>query len=76
MGHSPSLEKAVSEISGPVAVVSLFSGEGLHGGHDAMMTQLRRKDVVYVGNVGSFPGLEKLIVTAVDNAIADQLMTV
>jgi sirohydrochlorin cobaltochelatase len=74
LDEPPSLERAVSKISGPVAVVGLFSGEGLHGGHDAMqlMAQLERKDVIYVGNVGSFPGLEKLIATAVDNGIADQ----
>jgi sirohydrochlorin ferrochelatase len=78
LDEPPSLEIAVSKISGPVAVVGLFSGEGLHGGHDAMrlMAQLKRKDVIYVGNVGAFPGLEKLIATAVDNAIADQLTAV
>ncbi len=41
-----------------------------------LMAQLGRKDVIYVGNVGTFPGLEKLIATAVDNAIADQLTAV
>jgi sirohydrochlorin ferrochelatase len=73
LDEPPSLDKTASEISGPVAVVGLFSGEGLHGGNDAMrlMAQLGRKDAVYVGNVGSFPGLEKLIAKAVDNAIAE-----
>ena len=72
LDEPPSLEKAVAKIRGPVAVVGLFTGEGLHGGHDVMrlMAQLERKDVIYVGNVGSFPGLEKLIAAAVDNAIA------
>ena len=75
LDEPPSLEKTASKFSGPVAVVGLFSGEGLHGGHDAMrlMAQVERKDVIYVGNAGSFPGLEKLIATAVDNAIAHQL---
>jgi sirohydrochlorin ferrochelatase len=78
LDEPPSLEKAVSEISGPVAIVGLFSGEGLHGGNDAtrLMAQLDRKDAIYVGNVGSFPGLEKLIATAVDSAITDQPMAV
>lgn len=78
LDERPSLEKTVSEISGPVVVVGLFSGEGLHGGNDAtrLMSQLGRKDAIYAGNVGTFPGLEKLIATAVDNAIADQLTAV
>jgi sirohydrochlorin ferrochelatase len=78
LDEPPSLEKAVSEISGPVAIVGLFSGDGLHGGNDAtrLMAQLDRKDAIYVGNVGSFPGLEKLIATAVDSAITDQPMGV
>ena len=78
LDEPPSLEKTVSEISGPVAVVGLFSGEGLHGGNDTMrlMSQLGRKDAIYVGNVGSLAGIEKLIATAVDTAIARQLTAV
>jgi len=41
-----------------------------------LMVQLGRKDVIYVRNVGTFMGLEKLIATAVDNSIADQSMVV
>lgn len=68
----PSLETTVSEIRGRIAIVGLFSGDGLHGGADArrLMAQLERNDVIYVGNVGLFSGLEKLIATAVNNEIA------
>jgi len=41
-----------------------------------LLVQLGRKDVIYVRNVGTFTGLEKLIATAVDNSIADQSMVV
>ena len=62
----------MSEIEGAIAVAGLFSGDGLHGGDDAkrLMAQLNRDDVIYVGNVGLFSGLEKLIAAALNNAIA------
>lgn len=71
LDEAPSLQTIVSGIKGPVAVAGLFSGDGLHGGGDAarLMAQLGRDDVIYVGNVGLFAGLEKLISTAVNNAL-------
>lgn len=72
LDEAPSLEMAISEIEGAIAVAGLFSGDGLHGGDDAkrLMAQLNRDDVIYVGNVGLFSGLEKLIAAAINNAIA------
>jgi sirohydrochlorin ferrochelatase len=72
LDEAPSLEMAMSEIEGAIAVAGLFSGDGLHGGDDAkrLMAQLNRDDVIYVGNVGLFSGLEKLIAAAINNAIA------
>ncbi len=72
LDEAPSLEMAMSEIEGAIAVAGLFSGDGLHGGDDAkrLMAQLNRDDVIYVGNVGLFSGLKKLIAAAINNAIA------
>jgi sirohydrochlorin ferrochelatase len=71
LDEAPSLKMAVAEIEGAIAVAGLFSGDGLHGGNDAkrLMMQLDRNDVIYVGNIGLYSGLEKLIAAAVTNAI-------
>ena len=73
LDQPPSLAATVSEIRGPIGIVGLFSGDGLHGGHDAarLMVQLDRADAIYVGNVGLFPGLETLIARTVSGKIAE-----
>lgn len=71
LDEAPSLQAVAAEIKGPLVVVGLFSGDGLHGGGDAvrLMAQLDRQDAIYVGNAGLFSGLEKLISTAVNSAL-------
>lgn len=70
--EAPGLETTVSKVEGPVAVAGLFVADGLHGTDDAkrLMARIDRSDVIYVGNVGLYSGLEKLIAAAVINAIA------
>jgi sirohydrochlorin cobaltochelatase len=66
----PSLAQAVSGITGPVVVVGLFAGEGLHGGGDVpkLMSEIERDDAVFAGNVGTFEGIADLVAAAVRRA--------
>lgn len=63
----PSLAEAVAHVGGPVAVVGLFAGEGMHGANDAkrLVMELARKDVILIGPVGTFAGLAGVIAAAV-----------
>jgi sirohydrochlorin ferrochelatase len=67
----PSLHEAANGTAGPVVVVGLFSGEGLHGARDAprLIVELARGDVAYAGVVGSMAGIEDLVVCAVARAV-------
>ncbi|MDQ2081342.1 CbiX/SirB N-terminal domain-containing protein [Xanthobacteraceae bacterium Astr-EGSB] len=69
----PSLAQALDRISGPVVVVGLFAGEGLHGGDDApqLVREAVRADVVFAGNVGTFTGIADVIAAAVRRASTD-----
>jgi sirohydrochlorin cobaltochelatase len=62
----PSLAEAVVDVRGPVVVVGLFAGEGMHGANDAtrLVAQLMREDVTLIGPVGTFPGIAALIAAA------------
>jgi len=70
--ENPSLQEAASGTAGPVVVVGLFSGEGLHGARDAprLIADLARSDVAYAGVVGSMAGIEDLVLRAVARALA------
>lgn len=63
----PSLAQAVAEISGPVAVVGLFVGEGLHGGADVpqLLDEIGRDALVFAGNIGRFTDLADIVAAAV-----------
>jgi sirohydrochlorin cobaltochelatase len=65
--EAPSLADAIEGLDGPIIVVGLFAGEGLHGADDArrLVVELKRDDVVQIGPVGTFAGIEKVIVSAV-----------
>jgi sirohydrochlorin ferrochelatase len=67
----PFLHEATDGVAGPVVVVGLFSGEGLHGARDApkLIAELGRGDVAYAGVVGSMIGIEELAVRAVERAL-------
>ncbi|MBV9978911.1 CbiX/SirB N-terminal domain-containing protein [Bradyrhizobium sp.] len=68
----PFLPEAANGVVGPIVVVGLFSGEGLHGARDAprLIAELARSAVAYAGVVGSMAGIEELVVRAVERAIA------
>jgi sirohydrochlorin ferrochelatase len=65
--EAPSLADAIEGKSGPIIVVGLFAGEGLHGADDAkrLVAELKRDDVMLMGPVGTFAGIETVIVSAV-----------
>lgn len=67
----PSLSETVAQLDGPVIVVGLFSGEGVHGAADArrLVAEVGRSDVIYAGVVAAFPGIERLIESAVRLAL-------
>lgn len=72
LDESPVLAEAVRGDSGPVIVVGLFAGEGLHGGGDAprLIAELDRDDVTFAGNIGAERGLAALIATSIAARLA------
>ena len=70
--EAPSLAGAIEGISGPIIVVGLFAGEGRHGVDDAkrLVAELKRDDVMLIGPVGTFAGIETVIVSAVTRHIS------
>jgi sirohydrochlorin ferrochelatase len=66
----PSLAQVLDGISGPVVVIGLFAGEGLHGGDDApqLVREAGRTDIVFAGNVGTFTGLADVVAAAIRRA--------
>jgi sirohydrochlorin ferrochelatase len=69
--EAPSLEDTVSAVDGPVIVMGMFSGEGLHGARDAprLIAQVGRVDIVYAGVIGNAPGIAHLISCALQAAL-------
>lgn len=67
----PSLRKAAAELTGPIVVLGLFAGDGLHGGNDAprLVAGLGRADAAYAGTIGSLAGIDDLVAAAVVRAI-------
>jgi len=63
----PSLAQATADVQGPIVVVGLFAGEGMHGANDAgrLVAELARKDVILIGPVGALAGIAGLITAAV-----------
>lgn len=68
--ESPEVEAVIAENPGPIVVVGLFVGEGLHGGHDIpeLVARSGRGDVIFAGNVGTFPGVQDVVAAAVRRA--------
>jgi sirohydrochlorin ferrochelatase len=67
----PFLAEAAAAAEGPIVVVGLFSGEGLHGARDAprLIAELERDDIVYAGVIGSTEGIDQLVVASVARAL-------
>ncbi len=65
--QAPSLSDILSDMSGPVVVVGLFAGEGLHGKEDvsSLITAQRRSDIAFAGNVGAWPEIADVVAAAV-----------
>jgi sirohydrochlorin ferrochelatase len=65
--EAPSLADAIEGMSGPIIVVGLFAGEGMHGVNDArrLVAELKRDDVRLIGPASAFTGIERVIVSAV-----------
>ena len=54
--EEPALESAIERMPGPTVVIGLFAGQGLHGAEDVprLIAGLRRPDVAFAGNVGTW----------------------
>lgn len=67
----PFLADAAALVEGPVVVVGLFSGEGMHGAGDAprLIAELGRNDVAYAGVIGSVAGIEDMVARSVASAL-------
>lgn len=63
----PSLAEAVSDRRGPVLVIGLFAGEGMHAAADAprLVAELDRGDVVFAGPAARLEGLAEVVAAAV-----------
>ena len=68
----PLLEEVASSCPGPVIVVGMFSGEGLHGARDAprLVAKLNRADVIYSGVIGDATGIEEIVCSSVVRSLA------
>jgi sirohydrochlorin cobaltochelatase len=69
--ESPSLAEATEGVSGPIIVIGLFAGEGMHGSDDAkrLVAELNRDDTMLIGPVGALVSIETVIVSAVTRYI-------
>jgi len=71
----PSLQTAADALTGPLIVVGMFSGEGLHGASDvprqvADLAKSWADPVVFAGVIGAVPGVEELIAASVHGVLA------
>ena len=65
LDEPPALTDCVRRLAGPVIVIALFIGDGLHGGEDvpALMRALRC-DVTFGGSVGAWPEIAEIVSAA------------
>jgi len=70
--ESPFLDDQIRTVEGPVVVVGLFAGEGLHGGVDLPEAVQRagRKDVILSSPLARSPALMRLITEDLDRKTA------
>ena len=76
--ESPSLHEAAGRVRGPIIVIGLFSGEGMHGAEDTprLIGELNRDDVIFAGAIGSARGIEGLVAAALRRAVHDESISV
>jgi sirohydrochlorin ferrochelatase len=69
--EAPSLAEAIADTRGPIIVVGLFAGEGMHGSDDArrLVMELQRDDIILLGPVGTFAGIDTIIATAATRSL-------
>ena len=67
LDQHPSLAAACARIAGPIVVVGLFAGEGLHGRQDVprLVAALDRPDTAFAGNVGAWPEIADIVLGAI-----------
>jgi sirohydrochlorin ferrochelatase len=67
--EGPPVTQVLGSVPGPVIVVGLFAGEGLHGREDIrrLVAAADRSDVFAAGNVGVWPEVADLVVAAVSS---------
>jgi sirohydrochlorin cobaltochelatase len=66
----PGFAATIASVRGPVLVVGLFAGEGLHGAGDVPSLIGGSPNAIFVGNVGGWPEIADLVAAAVRRAIA------
>ena len=73
--ESPFLDDQIRAVEGPIVVVGLFAGEGLHGGVDLPEAVARsgRKDVVLSSPLARSPALMRLIAEDLDRMTASEI---
>ena len=73
--ESPFLDDQIRAVEGPVVVVGLLAGEGLHGGVDLPEAVARsgRKDVVLSSPLARSPALTRLIAEDLDRMTASAI---
>jgi sirohydrochlorin cobaltochelatase len=65
----PDFAQTVAPLGGPVLVVGLFAGEGLHGAGDVPSLVARTADAAFVGNVGAWPEIADVVAAGVRRAL-------
>jgi sirohydrochlorin cobaltochelatase len=71
--EGPPVAETLRSVPGPVVVVGLFAGEGLHGREDIgrFIDASQRSDVISAGNVGTWPEVADLAAAAIAGAGQD-----
>jgi sirohydrochlorin ferrochelatase len=71
LDEPPSLRQALVGQDGPVIVVGLFCGDGLHGREDVprQIEEIGRTDVFFAGNIGQFAEVTELVAAAVSRTL-------
>ncbi len=74
LDEAPSLAQATADLSGPVMVLGLFAGDGLHGAADAarLVAELDRPDLLFAGTIGGFDGIDDLVAAAMERWTASR----
>jgi hypothetical protein len=71
LGEAPSLAQTTSDLTGPIFVLGLFAGDGIHGVRDAarLVAELDRPEAMFAGTIANLDGVERLVASAVGGLI-------